>query len=63
MQIDQRSCDSTSNTGRVVDKMKNRLLLAPASQEAMTIALCGAYLNFIPNAHYAAGERVVEWLD
>lgn len=38
-------------------------LLAPADrEEAMTMALCGAYLG-LPTAHYGAGDRVVGNVD
>ena len=44
---------------QIVDRIRPDWLLAPADrEEAMTMALCGAYLR-IPTAHYAAGDRVV----
>lgn len=47
----------------VVDKYRPDWLLSIADrEEAMTVALCGAYLN-IPVAHYAAGDRVVGNVD
>jgi GDP/UDP-N,N'-diacetylbacillosamine 2-epimerase (hydrolysing) len=47
----------------LVDKMRPDWLLAPADrEEAMTMALCGVYLN-LPVAHYAAGDRVVGNVD
>jgi len=47
----------------VVDKMRPSWLLAPTDrEEAMTMALCGAYLN-VPIAHYGAGDRVVGNVD
>ena len=47
----------------LVDAMRPDWLLAPADrEEAMTMALCGAYLN-LPIAHYAAGDRVVGNVD
>ena len=43
----------------VVDSRRPDWLLAPADrEEAMNIALCGAYLG-IATAHYGAGDRVV----
>src|SRR5215470_20454064 len=48
---------------QIVDRMRPDWLLAPADrEEAMTMALCGAYLR-IPTAHYAAGDRVVGNVD
>jgi GDP/UDP-N,N'-diacetylbacillosamine 2-epimerase (hydrolysing) len=47
----------------LVDKIRPDWLLAPADrEEAMTMALCGAYLN-LPIVHYAAGDRVVGNVD
>jgi GDP/UDP-N,N'-diacetylbacillosamine 2-epimerase (hydrolysing) len=47
----------------IVDKIRPDWLLAPADrEEAMTMALCGAYLH-LPTAHYAAGDRVVGNVD
>ena len=47
----------------LVDQQRPDWLLAPADrEEAMTMALCGAYLG-IPVAHYAAGDRVVGNVD
>lgn len=47
----------------VVDKRRPDWLLAPADrEEAITLALCGAYLG-IPTAHYGAGDRVVGNVD
>lgn len=47
----------------IVDRERPDWLLAPADrEEAMTMALCGAYLG-IPTAHYAAGDRVVGNVD
>jgi len=47
----------------IVDQVRPDWLLAPADrEEAMTMALCGAYLR-IPIAHYAAGDRVVGNVD
>ena len=47
----------------VVDKRRPDWLLVPADrEEAITMALCGAYLG-IPIAHYAAGDRVVGNVD
>src|ERR1044072_8684092 len=47
----------------IVDAKRPDWLLAPADrEEAMTMALCGAYLR-IPTAHYAAGDRVVGNVD
>jgi len=47
----------------LVDRLRPDWLLAPADrEEAMTMALCGAYLG-IPIAHYAAGDRVVGNVD
>jgi GDP/UDP-N,N'-diacetylbacillosamine 2-epimerase (hydrolysing) len=43
----------------VVDRLRPDWLLAPADrEEAMTLALCGVYMN-LPIAHYGAGDRVV----
>jgi GDP/UDP-N,N'-diacetylbacillosamine 2-epimerase (hydrolysing) len=43
----------------VVDELRPDWLLVPADrEEAMTLALCGTYMN-IATAHYAAGDRVV----
>ena len=48
---------------QVVDNLRPTWLLAPADrEEAMTMALCGAYLG-LPIAHYAAGDRVVGNVD
>ncbi len=48
---------------QVVDDRRPDWLLAPADrEEAMTTALCGAYLN-IATAHYGAGDRVVGNVD
>src|ERR1043166_6610653 len=48
---------------QIVDRIRPDWLLAPADrEEAMTMALCGAYLR-IPTAHYAAGDRVVGNVD
>jgi GDP/UDP-N,N'-diacetylbacillosamine 2-epimerase (hydrolysing) len=47
----------------VVDRNRPDWLLAPADrEEAMTMALCGAYLG-LPTAHYGAGDRVVGNVD
>jgi GDP/UDP-N,N'-diacetylbacillosamine 2-epimerase (hydrolysing) len=47
----------------VVDKLRPDWLLTPADrEEAMTMALCGAYLG-TATAHYAAGDRVVGNVD
>jgi GDP/UDP-N,N'-diacetylbacillosamine 2-epimerase (hydrolysing) len=47
----------------VVDTIQPDWLLAPADrEEAMNMALCGAYLN-LPVAHYAAGDRVIGNVD
>lgn len=41
----------------IVDKTRPHWLLAPADrEEAMTMALCGVYLQ-LPTAHYSAGDR------
>ena len=47
----------------IVDAKRPDWLLAPADrEEAMTMALCGAYLG-IPIAHYGAGDHVVGNVD
>ncbi|HEX4899976.1 MAG TPA: UDP-N-acetylglucosamine 2-epimerase [Pyrinomonadaceae bacterium] len=47
----------------IVDRARPDWLLVPADrEEAMTLALCGAYLN-VATAHYAAGDRVVGNVD
>jgi GDP/UDP-N,N'-diacetylbacillosamine 2-epimerase (hydrolysing) len=47
----------------IVDAKRPAWLLAPADrEEAMTMALCGAYLG-IPTAHYGAGDHVVGNVD
>jgi GDP/UDP-N,N'-diacetylbacillosamine 2-epimerase (hydrolysing) len=47
----------------IVDAKRPSWLLAPADrEEAMTMALCGAYLG-IPIAHYGAGDHVVGNVD
>lgn len=47
----------------VVERLRPDWLLAPGDrEEALTIALCGAYLN-VATAHYAAGDRVVGNVD
>jgi len=47
----------------IVDAKRPAWLLAPADrEEAMTMALCGAYLG-IPIAHYGAGDHVVGNVD
>jgi GDP/UDP-N,N'-diacetylbacillosamine 2-epimerase (hydrolysing) len=47
----------------VVGPTRPDWLLAPGDrEEAMTLALCGAYLR-IPTAHYGAGDRVVGNVD
>ena len=47
----------------LVDDLRPDWLLTPADrEEAMTMALCGAYLG-IATAHYAAGDRVVGNVD
>jgi len=47
----------------VVDQMRPDWLLVPTDrEEAITLALCGAYLG-IPMAHYGAGDRVVGNVD
>src|SRR4029079_10893760 len=47
----------------LVDELRPDWLLTPADrEEAMTMALCGAYLG-IATAHYAAGDRVVGNVD
>jgi len=47
----------------VVDEMRPDWLLVPTDrEEAITLALCGAYLG-IPMAHYGAGDRVVGNVD
>jgi GDP/UDP-N,N'-diacetylbacillosamine 2-epimerase (hydrolysing) len=47
----------------VVDRERPDWLLAIADrEEAMAVALCGAYMN-IPVAHYGAGDRVVGNVD
>jgi GDP/UDP-N,N'-diacetylbacillosamine 2-epimerase (hydrolysing) len=47
----------------VIDVQRPAWLLAPGDrEEAITLALCGAYLK-IPTAHYGAGDRVVGNVD
>lgn len=47
----------------IVDAKRPSWLLAPADrEEAMTMALCGAYLG-IPIAHYGAGDHVIGNVD
>jgi len=47
----------------IVDKLRPDWLLAPADrEEAMTMALCGAYMG-LAVAHYGAGDRVVGNVD
>lgn len=47
----------------LVDKYRPDWLLAPTDrEEAMMVALCGAYMN-IPTAHYSAGDRSVGTVD
>jgi GDP/UDP-N,N'-diacetylbacillosamine 2-epimerase (hydrolysing) len=47
----------------LVDRYRPDWLLAPTDrEEAMMVALCGAYMN-IPIAHYSAGDRVVGNVD
>jgi len=47
----------------VVSSRRPDWLLAPADrEEALNMALCGAYMN-IPTAHYSAGDRVVGNVD
>ncbi len=47
----------------VVDARRPNWLLAPTDrEEALTIALCGAYMN-VATAHYGAGDRVVGNVD
>lgn len=48
---------------QIVDAHRPDWLFVPADrEEAMTLALCGAYMN-IANAHYSAGDRVVGNVD
>jgi len=47
----------------IVDTLRPDWLLVPADrEEAITMALCGAYMN-IATAHYSAGDRVVGNVD
>ena len=47
----------------LVDSLRPDWLLAPADrEEAMTMALCGGYLN-VATAHYGAGDRVIGNVD
>ena len=47
----------------IVDSRRPDWLLAPCDrEEALTMALCGAYMN-LPTAHYSAGDRVVGNVD
>jgi GDP/UDP-N,N'-diacetylbacillosamine 2-epimerase (hydrolysing) len=49
--------------GHVLDKARPDWLLAPADrEEALNLAICGAYLG-IATAHYGAGDRVVGNVD